>query len=219
MVLEPRFRAFSRTRNSSLPFFSLDLHLLTNFVDSIVLSPPYIHTALRLDRFLLQILDSFGWELLICVSKQIGPPSRVWHRQPPLALRLRLCLQLPPALHLRPPPVLLRQPTILLRSPPVLVRPPPVVSGTPLLVSTVRSGAMLIQSVQPFWLTCPVKKQKKRRNHIFVVERFLLLLTDDFFRSSRFALGPSFGSWCLSSNSVYVGLLLVVDLRGLFTRL
>jgi hypothetical protein len=74
------------------------------------------------------------------------------------------------------------------------------------------------------------KKGKKEKFHVLVIGRFLLLLPNDFFRHSRFALGPSFGSWCLSVDSVYIGLplftdyvyigsLLFVDLRGLFTQL
>jgi hypothetical protein len=45
------------------------------------------------------------------------------------------------------------------------------------------------------------------------------LSPDDFFRCLLLVLGPSFGPWCLSANSVHVGAPLFVDLCGLFTWL
>jgi hypothetical protein len=66
-------------------------------------------------------------------------------------------------------------------------------------------------------LTSVPKKSKKKTFVVLVVGRFFLS-PDDAFRSSRLALGPFFGPWCLSVDTVYVGLPLYIDFRGLFTQ-
>jgi hypothetical protein len=59
---------------------------------------------------------------------------------------------------------------------------------------------------------------KKKGFAVLVVGRFFLS-PDDAFRCSRLALGPFFGPWSLSVDTVYVGLPLFLDLCGFFTRL
>jgi hypothetical protein len=58
----------------------------------------------------------------------------------------------------------------------------------------------------------------KKKIAALVVGRFFLS-PDDAFRYSRLALGPFFGPWCLSVDTVYVGLPLYIAFRDLFTRL
>jgi hypothetical protein len=62
------------------------------------------------------------------------------------------------------------------------------------------------------------KKSKKKKFAVLVVRRFFLP-PDDAFRCFRLALGPFFGPWCLSIDTVYVGSTLFIDLCGFFTRL
>jgi hypothetical protein len=58
----------------------------------------------------------------------------------------------------------------------------------------------------------------KKKFVVLVVGRFFLS-PDDTFRCSCLALGPFFGPWCLSVDTVYVGLPLFLDLCGFFMRL
>jgi hypothetical protein len=53
---------------------------------------------------------------------------------------------------------------------------------------------------------------------VLIVGHFFLS-PDDAFCCSHLALGPFFGPWCLSVDTVYVGLPLYIDFRGLFPLL